>query len=83
MSEMCSYCQQSFGSASDLVVHVKSRHRHEDPASTIETNPEAHTPGYVCTLCGRRYPTPEALAAHDRRPHPRPRSTTWRAPVAP
>jgi C2H2-type zinc finger len=69
MSELCTICGAEFGSASDLMVHMKTDHKDADPASDVEMNPEAHTKGFLCALCGRRFPTAEALAAHNLHPH--------------
>ena len=69
MSEMCAQCDAVFGSAADLIAHQKKAHRREDPAVSLETNPEAHVPGLVCSVCGRRFRDARALAAHNLRPH--------------
>jgi Zinc finger, C2H2 type len=68
MTEVCTICAAPFASAAELVDHMKSAHKDVDPASDLEMNPEAHTSGYLCGLCGRRYPTAEALAEHNLRP---------------
>ena len=75
MSELCAICGAGFGSAADLMVHRQTDHKDADPASDVEMNPEVHTTGFLCTLCGRRYPTAVALAAHNLGPHPRERPT--------
>ncbi len=54
----------------DLVEHMNREHAHDDPTLSVEQNPEAHTAGVVCALCGRRFPTGRALAEHNLRPHP-------------
>jgi hypothetical protein len=69
MSELCTICGAEYGSASDLMVHVKTDHKDIDPASDVEMNPEAHTWGYLCGLCGKRFSTPQALAEHNLHPH--------------
>jgi hypothetical protein len=69
MSELCTICGAQYGSASDLMVHLKADHKDADPASDVEMNPEAHTWGYLCGLCGRRFSTPRALAEHNLHPH--------------
>lgn len=69
MSEECSMCGATFASAADLVVHRQKAHAHEDPATDVEMNPEAHKTGYMCAMCGARFATPQALAAHNQRPH--------------
>jgi C2H2-type zinc finger len=69
MSETCTICGESFGSAADLLAHMKAAHKDADPSSDLETNPEAHTIGFPCALCGRRFPTAQALAAHNLEPH--------------
>ncbi|HTP54697.1 MAG TPA: C2H2-type zinc finger protein [Thermoplasmata archaeon] len=73
MSETCAICGAPEASAVSLVEHMKSVHKHDDPASDVEMNAEAHTAGYLCALCGQRFPTPRALANHNLRPHPEPR----------
>ena len=70
MSELCAMCGLSFGSHADLVIHYRGKHRDDDETTSLATNPEAHRPGLVCTLCGRRFPSPEALAGHSMGPHP-------------
>jgi C2H2-type zinc finger len=69
MSELCTICGAPFGSAADLVEHVGTVHKNDDPATDIEMNPEAHRAGLMCGLCGRRFQTPQALAEHNLRPH--------------
>jgi hypothetical protein len=65
MSEECSTCGGMFGSPSELVQHMKTAHPHEAPAERNELNPEAEKAGFVCGLCGERFPTPAALSAHN------------------
>lgn len=72
MSEMCAICGASEASAASLVEHMKTAHKHDDPASDVEMNPETHTPGLACALCGQRFATRAALASHNLRPHPQP-----------
>jgi C2H2-type zinc finger/Zinc finger, C2H2 type len=69
MSEICTICGASFGSPADLMAHTKTDHKDVDPASDMEMNPEAHIPGLLCGMCGRRFPTAEALARHNLEPH--------------
>jgi DNA-directed RNA polymerase subunit RPC12/RpoP len=70
MSEMCTICGAEFAGAADLLEHKKLSHKDADPASDVEMNPEAHTRGYLCGLCGQRFPTAQALAQHNLQPHP-------------
>jgi hypothetical protein len=70
MSEACAICGAPQGSPESLIQHMKTAHKHDDPASDVEMNPEAHTPGLVCALCGQRFPTPATLQSHNLRPHP-------------
>jgi hypothetical protein len=72
MAELCSNCGSYFGSTADLVTHMRKVHRWEDPNASLSLNPASHTPGVTCGLCARTFPTPELLAAHALRPHPRP-----------
>ncbi|HTX63555.1 MAG TPA: C2H2-type zinc finger protein [Acidimicrobiales bacterium] len=72
MSETCAICGAPKATAEELVEHMNTAHKNEDPASDVEMNPETHTPGYVCALCGHRFPTPAALARHNLQPHPPP-----------
>jgi hypothetical protein len=73
MSEACPICGAPEGSPARLVEHLRTAHKHDDPARDVEMNPEAHTPGVVCALCGERFATPKELAAHNLRPHPEPK----------
>ncbi len=77
MSATCDLCGTPFGNPADLIEHRRRAHKNDDPALTIETNPEAHRPGLVCALCGHRFPTPRALADHNLRPHPSPGEGRW------
>ena len=70
MSEMCAICGAPESSPTSLVEHMRTAHKHDDPASSIEMNPEAHTTGLVCALCGHRFPTAAALRDHNLGPHP-------------
>jgi hypothetical protein len=81
MSETCTMCGKPLGSAADLVEHMAAVHKHDDPTSSVEMNPEAHAPGVVCALCGRRFPNAKALAEHNLRPHPRQPGTPWSGPT--
>jgi hypothetical protein len=69
MSEVCKICAAPLASAAELVDHMKTAHKDVDPAADVELNPEAHTSGFLCGLCGRRFPTSEALAKHNLQPH--------------
>lgn len=80
MSETCAMCGVSKGSKAALVEHVRTAHQHDDPASSIEVNPEAHAPGLVCALCGLRFPTARSLLDHNLKPHPKPRENRWHGP---
>lgn len=81
MSETCSLCGEVFGSVTSLVEHENLAHSHDDQAQDVEMNPETHRAGLVCALCGRRFPTPQALAAHNLRPHPAPERRPRPGPV--
>jgi hypothetical protein len=70
MTEVCSICGAPEASAAELVVHMRDLHKDASPAADVELNPEAHTSGFVCALCARRFQTPQALAAHNLNPHP-------------
>jgi len=70
VSETCPICGAPEGSAASLVQHMNTAHKRDDPAKDVEMNPEAHRPGLMCALCGRRFATPKALAEHNLRPHP-------------
>jgi uncharacterized C2H2 Zn-finger protein len=80
MAEMCSSCGASFGSPSDLVLHMRKVHPTPDPRTTLAMNPESGIPGLPCALCGMRFSSREALERHCLSPHwrsnsPRPRPT--------
>jgi Zinc finger, C2H2 type len=62
-------CGAPFASAAELVDHMKTVHKDADPTSDVEMNPEAHTSGFLCGLCGRRFATAEDLADHNLHPH--------------
>jgi hypothetical protein len=69
MAEECAACGESFGSAEALVRHVKEVHANEAPGASLERNPESHTAGLVCALCGIRLRTPAEMARHNLSPH--------------
>lgn len=75
MSEECAICGAAAATPADLVIHTRTAHKNDDPTSSMEMNPEAHTIGLVCALCGHRFPNAAALAAHNLQPHPAPRET--------
>jgi hypothetical protein len=81
MPEICTICGAPCASEPELVVHMKEAHKDADPAADVELNPEAHTRGFPCALCGQRFPTPQALAAHNLQPHS-PESSAHRAEAA-
>jgi Zinc finger, C2H2 type len=81
MSETCEQCGEPFASPTSLMEHIHSAHPHEVGASSIDWNPEEHTPGLVCALCGRRFFSARALAQHNLRPHPEPERRRWSGPV--
>jgi Zinc finger, C2H2 type len=70
MAEECADCGASFGSASDLMVHMRTAHSGGDAAASLSMNPESHRAGLVCGLCGERFRTRAALARHNELPHP-------------
>jgi C2H2-type zinc finger len=70
MSEICTICGAPCGSPAELLAHMKAVHKGADPAADVEMNPEAHTAGFLCGLCGRRFRTAEALAEHNLHPRP-------------
>ena len=69
MAEVCGTCGVSFGSSTDLVLHVRKKHRWSDPDESLALNPEAKVPGLLCALCGVRLRDKEALARHNAGPH--------------
>jgi len=73
MSEVCPDCNAPFADPAELVAHVRKAHAGGDPVASLATNPYSHLPGFTCSLCGRVFDSPEALARHDLRPHPRSR----------
>jgi hypothetical protein len=73
MAEVCSDCGAYVASAAELVEHVKTAHGQVRSEESLATNAESHVPGYQCSLCGRRFASPQELAAHTLRPHPAPR----------
>ncbi len=69
MRQTCSVCGAPLPSEADLIEHMQTAHRDAPPDADLAMNPEAGTPGFVCALCGRRFPTPAALARHNLSPH--------------
>jgi Zinc finger, C2H2 type/C2H2-type zinc finger len=69
MSETCTICGAPFASPSELVIHRRAEHRYAAASADTEMNPEAHTAGLRCALCGRRFASAPALAEHNLRPH--------------
>jgi hypothetical protein len=69
MAEECADCGASFGSASELAIHMKESHSGGDAKASMGMNPESATPGLVCALCGQRFSSREALARHNILPH--------------
>ena len=69
MAETCAHCGTSFGSAADLIAHVRKTHPDPDPRESLAMNPESRRPGLVCALCGHRFGSAEALARHALSPH--------------
>ena len=78
MSEMCPDCGAPFADPAELVAHVRKDHQGGDAAASLAENPYSETPGLTCALCGKTFPTREALAAHDLMPHPA--SRRWGRP---
>ncbi|MGA9839964.1 MAG: C2H2-type zinc finger protein [Thermoplasmata archaeon] len=70
MSNLCTICGAPCDSPADLMAHMKTVHKNDDPASDVEMNPETHRAGLVCALCGRRFPDAQSLANHNLHPHP-------------
>ena len=81
MSEACTICAASFGSPADLMAHRRTAHKNADPSADVEMNPEAHTPGLLCALCGERFLTAQGLADHNLRPHRPSRPARGRRPT--
>jgi hypothetical protein len=81
MAEQCANCGASFASPSELVAHVKHVHTVIRADESLAMNPESHTPGLVCALCGTRFRSREALAQHNLRPHYRSNRTLRRTPT--
>jgi Zinc finger, C2H2 type len=77
MAELCASCGGYFASPADLMTHIKKAHRWEDPRVSLAQNPASRTPGVTCGLCGLTFSTPERLASHALRPHPRSRQFGW------
>jgi uncharacterized C2H2 Zn-finger protein len=69
MAEMCADCGASFGSAAELVKHMRTAHSGGDASASLAMNPEASNPGFKCARCGAVFATPELLAAHGLQPH--------------
>jgi Zinc finger, C2H2 type len=72
MAEECADCGASFGSAAELVIHMKKSHEGGDPKASMEMNPESQIPGLECAACGQRFSTRESLAAHNLHAHEQP-----------
>lgn len=82
MAEECADCGATFGSAAELVAHMKSAHAGGDATASMAMNPASETPTLTCGLCGRQFYSPEALAAHNLEPHePTTRPEEHRAPA--
>jgi len=79
MSELCANCGNYFANPAALLTHRRKSHREEGPEASMAQNPASRTPGVSCGLCGRTFPTPEHLAAHVLRPHPR--RPSWGIPT--
>lgn len=76
MAEICPECGAAFGSAADLVEHARTGHPHTPlDASVADERPSGLW--FRCALCGARFRSPLALAAHNSRPH----STSKRLPL--
>jgi uncharacterized C2H2 Zn-finger protein len=81
VAEECADCGATFANPAELVAHVKKAHGTINPAESLAMNPESHTPGLVCALCGIRFPNREALARHSLRPHYRTNESPRRSPT--
>ncbi len=81
MRDTCSVCGAPAASAAELLAHLRRAHRDASPEADLAMNPEAGTPGLVCGLCGRRFPTPTALARHNLGPHPPTRAVRRGGPL--
>jgi len=76
MSEVCSECDAPFASAAELVEHV--REAHTAAAATPAALENRQRARFLrCALCGARFRSPEALAAHNQVPHPDRRVDLW------
>jgi C2H2 type zinc finger protein len=71
MAETCAFCAGSFASPAELIAHQRKAHPGRDARESLATNPESGIPGYVCSLCGRRFWSASALRHHNLSPHPR------------
>jgi len=69
MAEECAECGGWFASPTALVIHVKEAHSVIHGDQSLALNPESHTPGLVCALCGKRFRSREALMRHNFSPH--------------
>jgi uncharacterized C2H2 Zn-finger protein len=70
MAEMCSECGSEFGSAADLVLHMKEAHKAgtvQAPAPEPEESPQQDL---ACPFCGEVFHNGEDLAVHNREMHP-------------
>jgi hypothetical protein len=80
MGATCTECGELCGSDAGLMEHMARAHKNGGPSRSVEQNPEAHTPGVLCMLCGRRFTTPQALAQHNLSPH-RGADAPWEIPA--
>lgn len=83
MTEVCADCGASFASPAELVTHMQKEHRGGDAAKSLEMNPMSHVNDLECALCGRLFPTREALAAHNLEPHAKRPGARRRAAAGP
>ncbi len=70
MAELCSECGSEFGSAADLVLHMKEAHT-DAPNRESAPRPEEKPPqDLTCPFCGEVLHGGENLAVHNREFHP-------------
>ena len=69
MAEECALCSAEFGSAAELLMHLRKDHGVAEPSSPPSDIVEAPADS-ICARCGATFPTREELAAHNLDPGP-------------